>query len=98
MKSLKYILSFFALLSLFTSCTKDSELLAPAFEVQNNTEKKASDSDDGDTPGKPGSEGDTGEGLASDADDSGTPIDGTDTGISDDDDDESDDDTSTRSK
>ena len=99
MKSLKYILGIFALLSLFTACTKDADLLAPASDAQYFEEKKASDSEDGDIPGKPGNDDESEEGLASDAGStggqSGDPVDN---GISDDDDDESDDDSSTRSK
>ncbi|MBX7050721.1 MAG: hypothetical protein K1X54_01655 [Flavobacteriales bacterium] len=99
MKSLRYILGIFALISLFTACTKDADLLAPASESQYFEEKKASDSEDGDIPGKPGGGSDAEEGLASDAGStSGQTGDPDDSGISDDDDDESDDDSSTRSK
>ena len=97
MKSLKYILCLFALVAMFTSCTKDADLLAPVQEW-NNTEKKCSDTGS-DNPDKPTGENSDAAGMASGSgstgDQSGNPDA---TGISDDDDDESDDDASNRVK
>jgi hypothetical protein len=99
MKSLKYILGFVALITLFTACTKDEELIAPAIEMQNNMEKKGTGKGENGKPVKPRS--DSGDGQSLPSGNSGTgglPGDSDDSDISDDDDDESDDDTSTRSK